>query len=388
MDGNIIIERAPVAAARNNNRGEQALTLPPPRRGHGRCYDEEMRLALIPPDDVEFKKKAIEFFLAGELANNACGEEIDRTMAEDRRLAAELELTRALTPGGIAWRLSEAVRVMENEEEPHTWAIEVIRAALADAIEQERARRISRLDWPGENDQSARLSANFIELNRRLSDAENRVDECARNSPHRARLEALAAAANDARSAVIDELISVPANTAAGLRGKLRVLSAFAENLDAADNPEAPYVAPRIFASVMDDLDRLTARFRAPAPDRLLELQKQWLAAVRNVQAITSEGTTLEGVSAASEEQEHRLGQALDLMTSIMEEIGATRSSSLEGALAKLSVAVFEYREYGSLPEGKIDPHERLMIAAHDDLDRLLNHPLEMPQRYRMLAAE
>jgi hypothetical protein len=91
------------------------ITVPAPRTDCGRDYEEELRLSLISDDDVEFKKKAIEFFVAGELANNACGEEIDRTMAEDRRLAAEIDLTRALTPGGIAWRLSEAVRVMENE---------------------------------------------------------------------------------------------------------------------------------------------------------------------------------------------------------------------------------------------------------------------------------
>jgi hypothetical protein len=89
------------------------------------------------------------------------------------------------------------------------------------------------------------------------------------------------------------------------------VLFSFAQDTLSIDEPENAYVAPRLFASVMHDLDRLAASSAPSCSDDVIRLHQMWVGAVRTTQAVAREGEKLSpGLSRASEEQEQRFEES------------------------------------------------------------------------------
>jgi hypothetical protein len=309
MDGTAMLKTGDREVAREVYKQTQAeLIIPPPAQGIGRDYEDEARLALISNDDIAFKKTALALFLAAERESNSAVAD-ERLNSNEAALEERMLHVRALTPGGIAWRLKELLRFQTEVEETSDYAINIVRAALADAIEQERARQAPS---PRVTDSAARLGEAFSPAEEEYAAADRALDD--RHYPkgaERQRLEQALQAAVDRRGAIIDDLIAAQAISPAGIRAKLRVLFSFAQDTLSIDEPENAYVAPRLFASVMHDLDRLAASSAPSCSDDVIRLHQMWVGAVRTTQAMAREGEKLPpGLSRASEEQEQRFEES------------------------------------------------------------------------------
>ena len=113
-----------------------------PRMAAGCQHDEPalLRMCLLPCDDTLLRAAAIELYTAEEDLNNevptADGCYGNKVMALHRGLAS----VSAITPGGIAWKLSKALDFFAGDED-YQWWRQLLVSALSDAIELERARQ-------------------------------------------------------------------------------------------------------------------------------------------------------------------------------------------------------------------------------------------------------
>jgi hypothetical protein len=117
-----------------------------PFHGDETYHDHETlaRLALIPVDDVALRAAAIEEFDVScqAMAANGGSREFDRLLAKSRDLSQRLPNIRAATPGGIAWKLLDAIASMREEEGGDDWYgwKFMITSACEDAMNLERQR--------------------------------------------------------------------------------------------------------------------------------------------------------------------------------------------------------------------------------------------------------
>jgi hypothetical protein len=107
--------------------------------GYRRDDGDFLRLSLIPSDDTALRAATIKLFLAEEHYANTVPCESDVTWEDPRGLRQNLSETPARTPGGIAWKLAEVLTYFEEDEKWEPWQY-LLRSALVDAIELERAR--------------------------------------------------------------------------------------------------------------------------------------------------------------------------------------------------------------------------------------------------------
>lgn len=109
--------------------------LPPPRGG-GFCDDEDMlRFALLPPEDAELRAAAVSLFAD----NERDGGTSDAAAESYRDKLKDLSSHPSRTPGGIAWKLAKILAYFADEDHWEWWRY-LLRSALVDAIDLERAR--------------------------------------------------------------------------------------------------------------------------------------------------------------------------------------------------------------------------------------------------------
>lgn len=104
--------------------------------------DSTKRIAIIPVDDVALKRASIDEYEASLRTENfpVGTREYDVAEHDEEAAGQRLLTTQATTPGGIAYRLARLLSVMEEDEAPSEWQKTMVRAALRDALAQERAR--------------------------------------------------------------------------------------------------------------------------------------------------------------------------------------------------------------------------------------------------------
>lgn len=110
--------------------------------------DSAMRIAIIPVDDVALKRAAIDEYEAIMRAANLRVGTAEYHAADEAEEAAGQRLieTPAVTPGGIAFRLAHLLAAIDESDLTGAltpWMRDMVRAALCDALTQERQRCVA-----------------------------------------------------------------------------------------------------------------------------------------------------------------------------------------------------------------------------------------------------
>ena len=105
--------------------------------GHRRDIADLLRLALIPAEDAEFRAKAVAYFVDYERVDDAVPRDLLEFDASDRLI--DLADVPARTPGGVAWKIAEALAFFDTDERWDWWRY-LLNSALADVIDFERVR--------------------------------------------------------------------------------------------------------------------------------------------------------------------------------------------------------------------------------------------------------
>jgi hypothetical protein len=116
--------------------------------GSSRGEDEFLRLMLIPRDDDALRKLAVRYFHPLDRLENEVPQAEGEWPKGIRDVQLTLSSTPALTPGGIAWKLSAVQTVLElrlgkgdHDSGEWEWWHYLVKSAMTDAIELERARQ-------------------------------------------------------------------------------------------------------------------------------------------------------------------------------------------------------------------------------------------------------
>jgi hypothetical protein len=117
--------------------------LPLPAAYSYSSFDEMARMALIPTDDARLRAHIIEQFQVSNRWNNMAGgnPELAALIERSKKLNLETSNIPACTPGGVAWKLSEALDIIQDEKDDEWcyWRY-LIASAAVDCINLERAR--------------------------------------------------------------------------------------------------------------------------------------------------------------------------------------------------------------------------------------------------------
>jgi hypothetical protein len=105
--------------------------------GYSRALDDLLPLALIPPDDAGLRSLVVKMF---NLEERNCNNVIEAGFSDaHQQMLLNLSSTPARTPGGIAWKLWTVLNFFADEEEWIWWRY-LLKSAITDAIDLERAR--------------------------------------------------------------------------------------------------------------------------------------------------------------------------------------------------------------------------------------------------------
>jgi len=110
--------------------------IPPLPAGHSRQTDDLILTALIPREDAEFRAAVMRVFMEEEIESITPGGGLNP--GGIHRFTGLSDIP-ARTPGGLAWKLAQALDYWRDEEEWPWWRY-LLQSALVDAIELERHR--------------------------------------------------------------------------------------------------------------------------------------------------------------------------------------------------------------------------------------------------------
>jgi|GEM_PF-6658848 hypothetical protein len=114
--------------------------------GWSRHDDSLLRLGLIPHDDRDLREAAVALFVAEEHQANDLSPDVSPEVKSAELLdklqdaLGDISSAHAHTPGGIAWKIAEALSFF-NDEAEWLWWRHLLHSAVIDAIELERARQ-------------------------------------------------------------------------------------------------------------------------------------------------------------------------------------------------------------------------------------------------------
>ena len=109
--------------------------------GYSRALDDLLPLSLIPTDDAGLRSLVVKMF---NLSEQDCNGEVtpkgDKSFNDAyRQMLLDLSSTPARTPGGVAWKCWMVLNFFEDEETWEWWRY-LLKSAVTDAIDLERAR--------------------------------------------------------------------------------------------------------------------------------------------------------------------------------------------------------------------------------------------------------
>jgi hypothetical protein len=105
--------------------------------GYSRALEDLLPLALIPTDDAALRSFVVKMF---NLEERNCNNAIEGdNFGSYRKMLTDLSSTPARTPGGIAWKCLMVLNYFADEEEWIWWRY-LLKSAITDAIDLERAR--------------------------------------------------------------------------------------------------------------------------------------------------------------------------------------------------------------------------------------------------------
>ncbi len=179
--------------------------IPSPNPGANRAGEDFMRLALIPSDDAGVRAIAVKLFLLEEHNSNAQV----RDMVSSEDILRDLSAVPAKTPGGISWKIAEALDYFRDDNEWPWWRY-LLQSAMVDALELERARAAAVFA------QAADPDAELKRLWQKAQDARTQA-----NAANDEKCDLLVRDVIHPAQVAVAEL---PANTVAGLSVKLQML--------------------------------------------------------------------------------------------------------------------------------------------------------------------
>jgi hypothetical protein len=109
--------------------------------GYMRALDDLLPLSLIPTDDAGLRSLVVKMF---NLDERDCNGEVtpdgDKSFNDAyKQMLLDLSSTPARTPGGIAWKCLMVLNFFADEEDWKWWRY-LLKSAVTDAIDLERAR--------------------------------------------------------------------------------------------------------------------------------------------------------------------------------------------------------------------------------------------------------
>jgi hypothetical protein len=111
--------------------------IPATPQGYMRALDDFLPLSLIPADDAGLRSLVVKMFNLEERNGNNV---IEAGFSEaHKQMLLDLSSTPARTAGGIAWKCWMVLKFFEDEEKWEWWRY-LLKSAITDAIDLERAR--------------------------------------------------------------------------------------------------------------------------------------------------------------------------------------------------------------------------------------------------------
>lgn len=217
--------------------------------------DSLINLAVLPVDDAELRAAAINALVIETHETNVRGG-VDFEKCQEAN--NKLHNISARTPGGIAWKLLEALSCVETERgDEWCWWRYMIQSAAGDALELERQRSSMFCEFADD------VALVLMERRGDLIIKANAPDGDDRQAAESARRKILEEA-----SALERLLADTPAKSIDGAIGKLMVLS---QMMDAGRAPDGR--DERLLKSAITDIQRLTGRSDRDASSPVLAEQ-------------------------------------------------------------------------------------------------------------------